>query len=274
MATALPHSGGTLLARGSIDITGLYCVPCSKRGHTCYAHNMVDGEAQCVFCQDGEPCANDRRTKIHAPAPAAAPLKQPLERGIRALAKSLLASGLSESEVRGALRNQGYSPRAVDAVLPKPSPAPPPAPKGKTKMHTAVKSNGQAADPPAVRLCKCDCGQVVPAENRFAYIKGHMKRARWGVAAPKAKRRRPRKISVVPAAGMLSKRATEIAAPVPAAPPRHALEVTEAQLDRFLERLQIEWEKFVLTLPAEFKLGLVNHYLRSEPDAMEPGAAA
>jgi hypothetical protein len=266
MATALPHSGGTLLARGSIDITGLYCVPCSKRGHTCYAHSMVDGEAQCVFCQDGEPCANDRRTKIHAPAPAAAPLKQPLERGIRALAKSLLASGLSESDVRGALRNQGYSPRAVDAVLPKTSPAPPPAPKGKTKMQTAVKSNGHAADPPAVRLCKCDCGEVVPAENRFAYIKGHMKRG--GVAAPKAKRGRPRKISVVPAAGkraLATLAAAQSAIEANSMPaPKLALEVSEAQLDRFLQRLEIEWPTFVLTLPAEFKLGLVNHYLRSE----------
>jgi hypothetical protein len=37
-----------------------YCEPCRKRGHQCLTNNLVDGVPTCVFCEDNEPCPQDK----------------------------------------------------------------------------------------------------------------------------------------------------------------------------------------------------------------------
>jgi hypothetical protein len=194
------------MERGSIDVTGLLCVPCQKRGHTCYAHGDVDGEPQCVFCQDGEPCGHDQRNKVQ--------------------------------------------PRAAISLPPIKRPAK--APARKDSMQTQTKTNGHAPDAAAPRLCKCGCGEVVPAENRFSYVKGHMTRKSKATAAPKAKLGRPKKI-----------RASETAPDFRArAPERLTLHVTEPQLNSYLVKLDVNWKDFVQGLPAKLKLEIANAYLQ------------
>ena len=196
------------MERGSIDVTGLRCVPCQKHGHTCYAHGDVDGEPQCVFCQDGEPCGHDQRNKVQ-PRPA------------------------------------------ISLPLPKPKrPAMAPAPK--ESIVQTQKLNGHVAASVPPRLCKCGCGQVVPAENRFSYVKGHMTRKSKATAAPKAKLGRPTKI-----------RASETAPDFRArAPERLTLHVTEPQLNSYLVKLDVNWKDFVQGLPAKLKLEIANAYLQ------------
>jgi integrase len=48
-------------------------------------------------------------------------------------------------------------------------------------------------------------------------------------------------------------------------PGRLALQLTEAQLNSFLGKLEVDWKEFVITgLPVDLKLQIVNHYLQTE----------
>jgi hypothetical protein len=127
-------------------------------------------------------------------------------------------------------------------VVPKQS-QPTPKPKKKEApmqaQTVAVKTNGHA--PATLRTCKCGCGENVPAENRFAYIQGHLKRAKSPVSTEKCHCGRP--------LGHTGKHVGGKAAPakpapvVSVAPPvstRVSLEVTEAQLNQFLVKLSLE----------------------------------
>jgi len=41
------------------------CGPCKARGHICFAQKMVEGEAWCVMCLDGQPCVWQQKQKVH-----------------------------------------------------------------------------------------------------------------------------------------------------------------------------------------------------------------
>jgi hypothetical protein len=96
-----------------------------------------------------------------------------------------------------------------------------------TQVATA-KPNGHTAQ----RFCKCGCGDVVPAENRFSYINGHRGRAAHGKAHAPVKRaykKRKTRVEIVDAPPQQQPDS-----------PRVNLAVTEAQLNQFLVRLSLD----------------------------------
>ncbi len=53
-------------------------------------------------------------------------------------------------------------------------------------------------------------------------------------------------------------------------PGRLALQLTEAQLNAFLGKLEVDWKEFVITgLPVDLKLQIVNHYLQTEGSGLQ-----
>jgi hypothetical protein len=243
---------GNVLGRGAIDVSGLYCAPCLARGHNCYAQLSIDGEPSCVFCEDGVPCLHDQKSD-RVPLPAAAPAKR------------------------------RRAPKNPSEVLP---------------MQTQVKTNGHAPAPPPPRLCKCGCGENVPADNRFSYISGHMKHLRnngkgkrsakvgeSGCSECGKKLRKDNRSGICTSCqkGTRAPAKAELAhnqaiaksspfvvevppAPPPALPGRLPLLVSEAQLDRYLLKLEFDWHLVVPKLPAELKLALVNAVLLAESE--------
>jgi hypothetical protein len=183
------------VTRGDIDVSGLVCIPCQKKGHTCYAHGFVDGEAQCIFCQDGEPCFYELRGARRQPGPAApldpsdgSALRQPLERSIK-----------------------------------------------RTQRRTAKAKPGQ-------RSCS-ECGCRLRKDSQSDKCKNC--RTKSEVATPV--------------------RAAVAAIAAPSAPAiaagRLSLMVTEAQLNSYLVKLEVEWRDFITSLPVELKIAIANAYL-------------
>jgi hypothetical protein len=99
-----------------------------------------------------------------------------------------------------------------------------------TPTIATSKPNGHV--PKTLRICKCGCGETVPAENRFSYIHGHLKRAaRDSVKARpvvKLKKNKPEPNVEI------------LAPPQQQDSPRVTLAVTEAQLNQFLVRLSLD----------------------------------
>jgi len=140
-------------------------------------------------------------------------------------------------------------------------------------VQTAAKANG-AADPhpPAVRLCKCGCGEVVPADFRFSYLKGHMKaRNNPHASKPrgpykKKKRGRPEKLATVEQSIAANTAiAIERESTPPSACARISIQVSEAQLSDFLSKLPefAGYTEHLAPLPIGLKQRLVNLYLAS-----------
>jgi hypothetical protein len=165
-----------------------------------------------------------------------------IEQGFKhdqANAAARTAAGVTFSEVFKSALEWANNARRGFRVVPKPSQ---PKPKKESLMQTqtaAVKTNGHA--PATLRTCKCGCGETVPTENRFAYIQGHLKRAKPAANTEKCHCGRP--------LGHTGKHVGGKAAPakpapvVSAAPPvsaRVSLEVTEAQLNQFLVKLSLD----------------------------------
>lgn len=137
----------------------------------------------------------------------------------------------------------------------RPSVAPAPKPQLITRKETSMpaaqpapaKVNGHTPTI-AERLCKCGCGENVPPFQRFAYIKGHMKRGEGKKVAKIATKEkcacgRPLGHTGRHVGGVKPATGTTVANNPSAAPPvaaRVSLAVTEAQLNLFLVRLSIE----------------------------------
>jgi len=63
--------------------------------------------------------------------------------------------------------------------------------KEKLVVQTQTSSSKATGHAPSARICKCGCGEPVPAENRFSYINGHRSRkANGSGGAARAKPRR------------------------------------------------------------------------------------
>jgi hypothetical protein len=124
-----------------------------------------------------------------------------------------------------------------------------------TQTASIAKPNGHHAA--SLRICKCGCGEEVPAANRFSYINGHRSRK---ILAVKERVEGKAKCGCgrpLPHRGLCEFRRTAKAAPVAeaSAPPvaaRVALEVTEAQLNQFLVKLSLA-----------DKQRLANHFLQT-----------
>ena len=207
---------GSTILRGEIDITGLQCLPCLERGHTCYAHCYVDGKPTCIFCEDGVPCAHDQESDRHRPKLAS----------ITPLLKRLKPS--KESPVQTAKANGAADPH-----------------------------------PPAPRLCKCGCAEVVPADFRFSYLKGHIKR-RNNPHASKPRGPYKKKKLGRPADRVEIREALE-PSPAPAHYERVSILVSEAQLSDFLSKVPefAGYAEHLVPLPIGLKQVLVNLHLAS-----------
>lgn len=216
----------TVTAIGSHNATR--CMPCLRKGHTCWAHKLVDGEPQCIYCLDEEPCLWELSHPV---------IEKPADKQLAPVESAPPTMPIPKAR---------RAPRAhhVERVSPFLSSAV----KGASEVQpslTTTKSNGHApiAAPAKTgkRLCKCKCGGEVPASSRFAYLKGHM--LRRGAVKQKAK--------------FAAATAAAIALPEPSPQVKEqrrcVLEVSESQLNKFL-----------IDLPFEKKQQLANYYLRNE----------
>jgi hypothetical protein len=105
------------------------------------------------------------------------------------------------------------------------------------EVKVVVKIGAPVAAADAKRMCKCGCGTEVPASNRFSYINGHRPRK----ATRRAKAAKPAN-GAANANGHANGNGERAA----------TLHLTEAQLDRFLMRLDFTE-----------KQALARHYLES-----------
>lgn len=221
----------------------LRCIPCLRKGHTCYAHRMINGEALCIYCVDDEPCffeLRGKKTAENETIPAKPETPRAKRTPIVALAERLIEDGLPEVDVQSALENQGVKPHHAKTAI---------AMSKETSVQTQItskspKTNGSVP----LRECKCGCGGMVPAEFRFSYMKGHKPH----VVKGRKKKAAKAFATVAPVALVAPLLATSSASREVGPDNLVAIRVSERQLNAFLVKLNFEEKQH-----------LANYYLRN-----------